>query len=166
MRRSNCAGLHFLRCTKLIIAATGNEWDCVCLLWSVADDGESRRGAVRSRGTRINIIIVWPETMPPSAALLLIIITFALHLTLTQVSSKHFAPRFYIFGKISGIILTMLFQFQPKEWSLQDVVKLNGNAESRAQPRTFGQHQLHSITDFRHVRIYLWLIKNSRICQK
>jgi len=80
----------FLRCTKLIIAATGNEWDCVCLLWSVADDGEFRRGAVRSRGTRINIIIVWPETMPPSAALLLIIITFALHLTLTQVSSKHF----------------------------------------------------------------------------
>jgi len=62
--------------------------------------------------------------------------------------------------------LTMLFQFQPKEWSLQDVVKLNGNAESRAQPRTFGQHQLHSITDFRYVRIYLWLIKNSRICQK
>lgn len=50
--------------------------------------------------------------------------------------------------------LVTLFQFQAIEWSLQDAVKLNGNAESRAKPRAFGQHQLHSITDFKHVRIF------------
>jgi hypothetical protein len=34
-------------------------------------------------------------------------------------------------------------------------VKLNDNAESRARPRAFGQNQLHSITDFKHVGIFL-----------